>query len=189
MEQKNKTCQLYPFDEFDDVKIFSQVFLIDDVIALKFTISDPLSLVLFNKTKPNSDFKFPRNDLGQRKMNLWEDTCFELFLGSYRQSGYLEFNVSGEGDWNVFLLADYRSNLEEMKESKLVKFNLDKTKLGFEVNVEFQISNLNKIFSYAEELFVNLTVVTYTSRGVQYYAKNHPEAKPDFHNKTCWISL
>ncbi len=38
----------------------------------------------------------------QRKNRLWDNTCFEIFLGQRHESGYREFNLSPSGDWNVY---------------------------------------------------------------------------------------
>ena len=46
--------------------------------------------------------------IGSRVTGLWEDTCFEFFLADDSELGYVEFNFSPAGDWQVFRFSDYR---------------------------------------------------------------------------------
>ena len=52
-------------------------------------------------------------DLPARKHGLWEETCFEFFLGVKDSPRYWEFNLSPAGHWNVYRFAGYRQGMEE----------------------------------------------------------------------------
>ncbi|MFM7362470.1 MAG: hypothetical protein ACKO25_11750, partial [Cyanobium sp.] len=47
----------------------------------------------------------------QRCDDLWQGTCFELFLAAAGAEPYREFNLSPSGDWNVYRLDGYRRGL------------------------------------------------------------------------------
>ena len=47
-------------------------------------------------------------DSPHRKNALWEETCFELFLGLQNSEEYREFNFSPAGHWNVYRFTAYR---------------------------------------------------------------------------------
>lgn len=47
----------------------------------------------------------------QRRDQLWETTCFELFLGIPGDPCYWELNFSPSGHWNCYAFADYRQRL------------------------------------------------------------------------------
>ena len=40
----------------------------------------------------------------ERKIGLWEGTCFESFLYDKTSGEYIELNFSGTGYWNAFIL-------------------------------------------------------------------------------------
>ena len=51
--------------------------------------------------------------LPARRHGLWEETCFEFFLGVKDSPGYWEFNLSPAGHWNVYRFAGYRQGMAE----------------------------------------------------------------------------
>jgi hypothetical protein len=46
-----------------------------------------------------------------RRQGLWQETCFEFFLGVKDAPGYWEFNLSPARDWNVYRFSDYRQGM------------------------------------------------------------------------------
>ena len=52
-------------------------------------------------------------DLPARRHGLWEETCFEFFLGVKDSPRYWEFNLSPAGHWNVYRFAGYRQGMAE----------------------------------------------------------------------------
>lgn len=52
---------------------------------------------------PLKELEIPAQEGNQsRKNSLWEETCFELFLGIKNSSRYWEFNISPAGHLNVY---------------------------------------------------------------------------------------
>ena len=52
-------------------------------------------------------------DMPARRHGLWEETCFEFFLGVKDSPRYWEFNLSPAGHWNVYRFAGYRQGMAE----------------------------------------------------------------------------
>src|SRR5512135_857944 len=52
-------------------------------------------------------------DAPRRKNRLWEETCFELFLGTAGSGEYRELNLSPSGHWNVYRFDGYREGMRE----------------------------------------------------------------------------
>lgn len=51
----------------------------------------------------------PVGGAGERCDNLWEHTCFELFIACTGSTAYREFNFSPAGQWAAYDFTDYRS--------------------------------------------------------------------------------
>lgn len=57
--------------------------------------------------------QIPSPTAPERRMDLWEETCFEWFVGQTGTIDYWEFNLAPSGHWNCFHLDDYRQGLIE----------------------------------------------------------------------------
>ncbi len=55
----------------------------------------------------------PPSNTPARKHDLWQETCFEFFLGIKNSPVYWEFNLSPAGHWNVYRFDDYRHGMRE----------------------------------------------------------------------------
>jgi hypothetical protein len=114
-----------------------------------------------------------------RKSFLWENTCFEFFVGVPGLPDYWEFNLSPAGDWNIFHLDNYRQGLRE---------ELTFTSLEFDVSVEQNLLllklsvNLAEIIPAQRDLEISVTTVIESQLGeISYWAINHSGDTADFH--------
>ncbi|MEL0340336.1 MAG: hypothetical protein VXA52_09230, partial [Synechococcus sp.] len=48
----------------------------------------------------------------QRRDELWQSTCLELFIAQPNEPRYWEINLAPSGDWNVYRLDGYRQGLQ-----------------------------------------------------------------------------
>lgn len=122
-------------------------------------------------------------DKFQRRDELWLDTCFEFFIQE-SGSSYEEFNLSSSGDWQNYHFLNYRDtrSLSDGCVSELVtSFKPRSYEISGVFNVPFIITR--------EKLRFNPVVVLKTSEQTLYYAKDHPQSKPDFHDQACWPLL
>lgn len=114
-----------------------------------------------------------------RKSLLWENTCFEFFVGVPGLPDYWEFNLSPAGDWNIFHLDNYRQGLRE---------ELAFTSLGFDVSqgqdlLSLRLSvNLATIIPAQRDLEISVTTVLESQLGeISYWAITHSGDTADFH--------
>ena len=113
---------------------------------------------------------------------LWRQTCFELFFGVKGDPSYREVNLSPSGCWNVYHFTDYRTGMRE------------DTSLGHPVfrvicdNAFWSLVctiNLKGFIDDHFDLEVGVCSVLQTTDGnLSYWAIDHPETVPDFHNRT-----
>ena len=48
----------------------------------------------------------------ERRDQLWQSTCLELFIAQPNEPPYWEINLSPSGDWNIYQLDGYRQGLQ-----------------------------------------------------------------------------
>jgi hypothetical protein len=145
----------------------------------------------------------------QRKDRLWEQTCFEFFLGeglgegsdgvsagrlcqreaSQREafqgnrshtSPYWEFNLSPTGDWNVFSLQGYRQGLKEESAFSSLPFTLRTSASALNLDISV---NIGSLITSDQPLRLGISsVLLLASHQESFWAIAHPAAEADFHH-------
>ncbi|MEH1826272.1 MAG: DOMON-like domain-containing protein [Nostoc sp.] len=120
-----------------------------------------------------------------RKYELWEDTCFEFFLGIKDSQRYWEFNLSPAGHWNIYRFDGYRQGMQEETAFEKLPFSVqnkaDSLALALDVD-------LDKIISENQEIEIGITtVIKYKDGEVIYWALTHQGAAADFHLRDSFI--
>jgi hypothetical protein len=119
-----------------------------------------------------------------RADELWRTTCFELFLRPHGGESYVEFNLSPSERWAMYDFSAYREGMDERPASR-------------EPDCAMRIGSSFAIFDAAiprDSLPMlpaeaNFAAVIEEQGGViSYWALAHPEAKPDFHDLTCFTA-
>ncbi len=122
------------------------------------------------------------DDLEQyaRADNLWETTCFELFLGEPAAEQYCEFNFSPSGNWAAYGFDRYRAGMKPLILSKTPEIHIDfsDTHIALEATVALPDPWV------APVLDAGLSAVIETQDGEKsLWALAHPGARPDFHHR------
>ena len=120
-----------------------------------------------------------------RRHRLWEETCFEFFLGVKDSPGYWEFNLSPSGHWNVYRFTGYRQGMaEETALTPLpmsVRRRPELLRLALELDVE-------EIVAADQPLMVGIAaVIKLAGGGLTYWALIHPGAEADFHRRDSFL--
>ncbi|MEH2040677.1 DOMON-like domain-containing protein [Nostoc sp.] len=127
----------------------------------------------------------PPSNAPSRKYELWEDTCFEFFLGIKDSPRYWEFNLSPAGHWNVYRFDGYRQGMQEETAFEKLPFNVQNQADGLAVTLDV---DLDKIVSAEQEIEVGITTVIKHKNGeVTYWALTHRGAEADFHLRDSFI--
>jgi hypothetical protein len=114
-----------------------------------------------------------------RKSFLWENTCFEFFVGVPGSSDYWEFNLSPTGDWNIFHLDSYRQGLREELAFTSLEFDVSMTQNLLLLKL---VVNLESIIPAQRDLEISVTTVIESQLGeISYWAINHSGEIADFH--------
>ncbi|MEJ6593583.1 DOMON-like domain-containing protein [Parasphingorhabdus sp.] len=131
------------------------------------------------------EVKLPDN-LGQsqRMDNLWQNTCFELFLSEKGKQRYCEFNFSPSGNWAAYSFHSYRDGMDQvaLAHSPEIFMDFSDTHMAIEVTIR-----LPDIWMH-DELDAGLSAVIEMRNGKKsLWALRHPADSPDFHHRDCFV--
>lgn len=130
----------------------------------------------------------PRAASPQRKMSLWEHTCFEFFIGGTEESGYFEFNLSPSGHWNSFSFNGARTGMCQTSALCCTASAIE----GPDAQHLVVQARLNFVPPAAADRYrVGVSAVIEDTAGERhYYALSHDGPHPDFHQRsTHWLIL
>jgi hypothetical protein len=118
-----------------------------------------------------------------RADQLWQTTCFELFLMPGAGPSYCEFNLSPSERWAAYDFPAYRDGMVERAAEREPQSTM---RLG----TAFAIFDASIPLSALpdSECRMNLAAVIEEQDGVKsYWALAHPAEKPDFHDPACFL--
>jgi hypothetical protein len=116
-----------------------------------------------------------------RKNRLWEETCFEFFLGVNDSERYWELNLSPAGHWNVFRFTSYREGMREELAFTSLPFDLRKGPEILSLSLDLDIG---KILPAGKALEAGVSAIIKTIKGMtSHWALAHPSPRPDFHRR------
>ncbi len=127
----------------------------------------------------------PPVDVPERHDNLWEATCFELFLGIPGSDAYLEFNLSPSHHWNAYRFDGYRTGMRNETLLRELPFTTERASDRFSLSLEAGISGL---VPGNRPVPAGITAVIRMRDGMTtYWALAHTGAEPDFHRRDSFI--
>ncbi|WP_374663432.1 DOMON-like domain-containing protein [Acinetobacter sp.] len=141
-------------------------------------LRDPNQLIQWPEMAASS----PRQDF------LWEQTCFEIFIGVRNEDFYREINLSPSQAWQAYQFEEYRFP-EDMPPQAAYDIELNqlkRTHYGLNVSVDLTEFILAHKLKWSD-LYIGLSAVLKTAQGDHYYAMQHSSPQADFHNKRDWL--
>ncbi|MHB1011604.1 MAG: DOMON-like domain-containing protein [Desulfobacteria bacterium] len=145
-----------------------------DTLSVRYEVRGNLSKVLIPAAAET-----PR-----RRDRLWEETCFELFLGTAGSEEYWELNLSPSGHWNAYRFARYREGMREEPAVASLPFRLRRDPEALLLAAEIRVG---KIVPPETELAAAVAVVIKASDGEKsHWALTHPGTRPDFHRREAF---
>lgn len=146
-----------------------------NVLSLIFTVTDPQHQIIWPHAEPTATH--------HRQDYLWENTCFEAFIGIKNRSEYFELNLSTQLAWNLYRFTDYRTPNTmppiAVTEPALLRFEVKDHTLLAEIDLTaLKLTN--------QEIQLGLTAVIKTHDSTEYLSLNHPKSEADFHDARGW---
>ena len=116
-----------------------------------------------------------------RKNGLWEETCFEVFLGVKDSPAYWEINLSPAGHWNIYRFADYRQGMREETALEPVLFSVQTRPHCLFGTLEIDLA---KVLGADQPVELGFSAIIQHRDGkVTYWALSHLGPQPDFHRR------
>ena len=121
----------------------------------------------------------------RRKNRLWEETCFELFLGSADSGEYWELNLSPSGDWNVYRFTSYREGMREEPGFTSLPFAVRIGPEALELSMGLDVGKILPAVGTIE--VCTAAMIGTTDGGKSHWAPVHPASRPDFHRRDGFV--
>ncbi len=145
------------------------------VLSLRYELTGPLDRLIIPAAVPSP----------QRRDGLWQHTCLECFLAVPGNARYWEVNLSPCGDWNVYRLSGYRTDLtpETAIRSLPIAVEHGEGQLRLEARLD-----LTATVARGDPLEVGICAVLEGNNGtLSHWALTHGAAVPDFHRREDFL--
>lgn len=169
--------QLTPFqkEHNQDVSITGSVVLLCGELHIHYTLHQATqassSTVFWPSAKPTAC----------RRDGIWQSTCMELLISTPSMQRYWEYNFCPSGDWNIYHLSGYRSNLQAEPSCHQPSITQGTHSGGDELAV---ITQLPPSLIHEQELILAITAVVEQRNGeLSYWSLQHGGSEPDFHRR------
>lgn len=173
-----QTFSLQPFPSSDaspNVKIAGNIARYENQFTIQYALLGDLKEIAFS----------PVSDTPERKQELWQETCFEFFLGIQNSDSYWEFNLSPSGDWNVYRFDAYRQGMQEEATFTALPFSTQYLSDGLALVVNI---DLDKIVPADRTLELAIAAVIKQQNGtMSHWALAHQGTEADFHRRDSFI--
>lgn len=120
-----------------------------------------------------------------RKNDLWRTTCFELFVKAPVGNPYWEYNLSPNGDWNIYRFTAYRSPLQQ--ETHITDIAIATAR------ARGHLTRLQAVLPLpppliGKPLAIGISsVIEDTAGNLFYFALQHNGDKPNFHDPSGFV--
>jgi hypothetical protein len=120
-----------------------------------------------------------------RRQGLWEETCFEFFLGVKDSPRYWEFNLSPAGHWNVYRFDGYRRGMAEEAGLTSIPLSIRRRPKLLQLDLALDVE---RIMAAGQPLEVGIAaVIKLSGGGPTYWALTHPGPEADFHRRDSFV--
>lgn len=177
----NRFFQLQPFlakQTVPKITITSSCIRQNQQLKITYLVKGDLSQIVLSDVSKN---------LGKRKHDLWQTTCFEFFFAIFNDPKYWEFNLSPTGDWNVYSFTNYRRGMKESATFLALPIETVRDSDSYQISTTI---NLKTIISGQVPLDLAVTtVIEDINNNLSYWAIIHPGNQPDFHRRDSFIKF
>jgi hypothetical protein len=112
-----------------------------------------------------------------RADDLWQRTCFELFLRG-AGTAYREYNFSPSGEWAAYAFESYREGRREIPAQIAIATDGDKGSFNLTASLATDLAGVTRIALAA--------IIEERSGHKSHWAIAHTAGQPDFHHDACF---
>jgi hypothetical protein len=132
------------------------------------------------------DVLLPLPEAPVRAHQLWEHSCFELFIRPAGKEAYCEFNFAPSRRWAAYRFRAHRSGMADI-EVGVPRIRCSRAAGTFEMRVDLDVAGVPELADGGSWQLNLSTIIEETSGRKSYWALAHPPGKADFHNPDCFI--
>jgi len=145
------------------------------VLSLRYELNGPTDTLILPAAVPSPG----------RRDGLWRHTCLECFLAVPGKAPYWEVNLSPSGDWNLYRLSGYRSDLRPETALGSLPFTVERGEGWLHLEAGLELSGMVEPGSPLE---VAICAVLEGSDGtLSHWALAHGGSGPDFHRREDFL--
>lgn len=119
-----------------------------------------------------------------RADELWRTTCFEFFIVSAQDAGYIELNLSPSERWAAYAFSAYR---EGMADHPMPREPDCTIRIGTDLAIFDAAVPVASLPDLPWRYGMSAVIEEHGGR-VSYWALAHPEGRPDFHHPACFAA-
>jgi hypothetical protein len=132
------------------------------------------------------ELRLPPAAAPARGDELWQHTCFEVFVGTAAGAAYYEFNFSPSTRWAAYRFSSHRDGMRVATEMSAPAIETRSASERYTLQASL---NLHELSTLPRDVGwrLGLAAITEDMRGGKsYWALAHPSGKPDFHHFDCF---
>ena len=142
-----------------------------------------LSYVVYGNV---GELRLPPITAPARRPDLWQQTCFEAFVGTAAGAAYYEFNFAPSTQWAAYRFSSYRNGMSVATEITPPDIEVHSAPGRYTLQAALnphELADLPRDVGWR----LGLAAITEDTRGGRsYWALAHPPGKPDFHHFDCF---
>jgi hypothetical protein len=130
---------------------------------------------------PMIRFVLPEPREPERADDLWQATCFEVFLRNGAEEAYREWNFAPSGQWAAYDFAAYREGREDARVDQPPYIRLQDNLTWWQLGATLAVESGDKQ--------LGLSCILEEKDGTRsYWALAHGTEEPDFHDPGCFAA-
>lgn len=133
-----------------------------------------------------SDLRMPPVMAPSRAPELWQHTCFEVFVRASPSAAYYEFNLAPSMQWAAFRFSAYRRDMSVANDVSAPRIEAQSREDVYELRASLDLDGLASLPRHAAWRLGLSAVIEETSGRKSFWALAHPPGKADFHHPDCF---
>ncbi|MEM9805014.1 MAG: DOMON-like domain-containing protein [Cyanobacteria bacterium P01_D01_bin.56] len=171
---------LKPFESISDIVISGRVVRAQSSLTVEYTLTGAVEELVV----PSAADEAP-----SRRDQLWQDTCFEVFIGLQDSPDYWEVNVAPNGDWNVYHFNDYRQAMTPELACTDIASTWQAITKGYHLTLELPTDSWLALDQSLAIGISTILKIDSETGSISHWALAHPGEKPDFHRRDSFSLL
>jgi hypothetical protein len=132
------------------------------------------------------DLRMPSVTAPTRAQELWQHTCFEVFVRASPSAAYYEFNFAPSMQWAAYRFSAYRRQMSVANDVSAPRIEAQLRGESYELRASLELDGLSSLPSDAAWRIGLSAVIEETCGGKSFWALAHPPGKADFHHADCF---